>query len=174
LTIYQTIFEDRNPNSDDKSETIIDFIYVTFLSTFKGLQAMLEKRHIKDPHADLIISGTVDLIRVLQQRHSIAERFRGNGIQSITHTVNAGGGGLYHMDTSKIGGAFKKRIQDMINNLTSINNQMQNAHAAGVSNGVANEGDENGGVKGKTMIANERNFLLSKLKNKAMSKLVES
>lgn len=46
-TIYQTMFEDKGL-SNSKSELILDLIYLSFFQTFKGLYAMLEKKHYKD------------------------------------------------------------------------------------------------------------------------------
>ena len=44
-SIYESMFEDKELSMSDKIDLIIDYFYLTFLSTFKALQAMLEKKY---------------------------------------------------------------------------------------------------------------------------------
>jgi hypothetical protein len=65
VSIYESIFEDkRQLNSSD---LILDYLYSTFSSTFKGIQAMLEKRHAQDDIL-LVKDAISDLIDVLALR----------------------------------------------------------------------------------------------------------
>ena len=65
VSIYESMFEDkRQLNSSD---LILDYLYSNFSSTFKGIQAMLEKRHAHDDIL-LVKEAISDLIDVLAQR----------------------------------------------------------------------------------------------------------
>ena len=65
MSIYESIFEDkRQLNSSD---LILDYLYSTFSSTFKGIQAMSEKRHAQDDIL-LVKDAISDLIDVLALR----------------------------------------------------------------------------------------------------------
>jgi hypothetical protein len=58
------------------NDLILDYLYSTFISTFKGIQAMLEKRHAQD---DIILvkEAIAELIEALSLRKA-EERFGGN------------------------------------------------------------------------------------------------
>lgn len=83
ITIYEQLFEDkRQLNSND---LILDYLYVTFISTFKGILAMLEKRHGMDD-VQLVKEAIQELIEVMNQRKA-NERFGEPPVNSLNHTV---------------------------------------------------------------------------------------
>ena len=136
ITIYESVFEDkRQLNAND---LILDYLYSTFISTFKGIQAMLEKRHAQD---DIILvkEAIAELIEALSLRKA-EERFGGN-----MGTVATQGGPNAHLNSVAKSSAqgFEKRVHDMINHLTSLN-QMNLPN-----------------LSSKNVISNEKNFLLS-------------
>ncbi len=83
------MFDDKGL-SNSKSELILDFIYLSFFQTFKGLYAMLEKKHYKDESLEIKLAIS-DLIHVLSKRSSIYN-FKTLGIKYDRKQALGGGG----------------------------------------------------------------------------------